>query len=345
MSKNVLSKNVFAKLILCACLFLALGAGAFAQKKPQKQVVIKLASMVPDNTPWGAALNKMAAEWLAASNGTVKLQVYANGTQGSEDDVLRKLNMNTIQAAVFTSFGLHKICPEIMTISVPFLIRDEGEFNEVLKTLKPDFEKTINSQNYYSMALLHGGWIKFFTRNPISVPADLKKQKVGSLPTEPELAQIFRTMGYQVVMVDANRVLVALNGGSIDAVYESPIAAAGFQHFGIAKNMASINICPFMGGLVLSKKAWDAVPAEYKPELQRITKKFEIDMQAALLKLEADATAEMKKHGLVVTEVNAQQAQAWYDDMTKATPSLLGTTFDKATYQKIEAILKAYRGK
>ncbi|MDR0403532.1 MAG: TRAP transporter substrate-binding protein DctP [Treponema sp.] len=331
-------------LLFAACLFLIPGFDMAAQRRPRRQTTIKLASMVPENTPWGAALNKMAAEWSAATNGEVRLQIYANGTQGSEEAVLQKLNMNAIQAAVLTSFGLNRIVPEMLTLSCPFLIRGEDEFVEVFKTIKPELEAKINAGNYYSLALVRGGWVRFFSRNPVFVPADLKRQKVGSVPSEPELAQVFRTMGYQVVMVDEKRLLVALNGGSIDAVYQSPIASAGFQYFGVAKHMASINIAPFMGGIVLNKHAWESIPEQHRDAIIRITRRIGSEIEASLMQLENDAVTTMSRHGLVVNTIDTRQAQQWYDDMTKATPSLLGTTFDRATYARIEGILKNYRG-
>ncbi|MDR2072334.1 MAG: TRAP transporter substrate-binding protein DctP [Spirochaetaceae bacterium] len=335
-----MKKKVFL-FVLAAML---LSVRAYAQRPP-RQIVIKLASMVPENTEWGQALNKLAAEWSRVSNGEVRLQVYANGTQGSEDAVLQKLNMNTIQAAVLTSFGLNKIAPDILTLSCPFLIRNDAELTEVLKTVKKDFEAQINSQNYFSLALIRGGWIKFFSRNPVFVPADLKIQKVGSIPSEPELAQAFRIMGYQVVMVDQSRLLIALRGGSIDAVYQSPMAAAGFQLFGAAKNMAAINIAPFMAGIVLNKHAWNSIPDRYKNELIRVTQRIGVEIESSLLKLENDAIRQMKNYGLVENQINSRQQQEWYNDMARVTPNLLGTTFNRAMYTKIDGILRSYRSR
>jgi TRAP-type C4-dicarboxylate transport system substrate-binding protein len=330
--------------ILALAVVLLLAPQAHAQRPPRK-TIIKLASMVPENTEWGQALNKLAAEWSRVTNGEVVLQVYANGTQGSEDAVLQKLNMNTIQAAVLTSFGLNKISPEILTLSCPFLIRNDAELAEVLKNVKGDLEAKINSQNYFSLALVRGGWVKFFSRSPVFVPADLKRQKVGSIPSEPELAQAFRTMGYQVVMVDQNRILIALRGGSIDAVYQSPLATAGFQLFGVAKHMASINIAPFMGGIVLNKHAWESIPGQYKSELIRVTQRIGTEIEVSLLKLENDAVRQMKNYGLTENQISPRQQQEWYDDMNRVIPNLLGATFNQAMYNKIDGILKAYRSR
>jgi len=337
-------KRTIAFYFVIAAVFFAV-LPVYGQKRQQGQVVIKLASMVPENTEWGRMVNKLSAEWSRVTNGEVQLQVFANGTQGSEDEVLRKLNMNTIQAAILTSIGLNKIAPEILTLSCPFLVRSDAEFNEVLKNVKGDFEAKINSQNYFTLALVKGGWVKFFSRNPVYVPADLKRQKVGSVPSEPEMARTFRSMGYQVVEVDTSRILIALNGGTIDAIYMSPIFAAGAQYFGVAKNMASINIAPFMGGVVMNKHAWESIPVQHRNNLINVTRRLGTELETSLLKLEAETIQQMKKNGLKENPVTPQQMQEWYDDVAKAVPSLLGGTFDRAMYNKIDGIVKTYRSR
>jgi TRAP-type C4-dicarboxylate transport system substrate-binding protein len=334
-------KKVFLALLVTQLFFIS--PAAFAQKRPGRPITIKLASMVPANTPWGAALNRMAKEWSEATNGEVRLQIYPNGTQGSETDVLQKLNMNVLQGAVFTSFGLNKIASEFLTLSCPFLIRNNDEFTSVFETLKPELEAIIDAQGYYTVALVKGGWIKIFSKSPVFVPGDLKRQKVGSDPQEPAMTQAFKSMGYQVIPVDGNRTLIALNGGTIESIYVSPISAAGFQFFGVAKNMASLNIAPFLGSVVLNKHTWDMIPDQYRSEIMKITKRFSMEIEASLSQLENDAITTMIKHGLIVNDLNPKQMQEWYDDLDRVIPTLVETTFDRKTYEKILALVTAYR--
>jgi len=332
-------KGVFV--IAVAALFFAV-MPVYGQR-PQKRVVIKLASMVPENTEWGQMISKLAAEWSRVTNGEVVLQVFANGTQGSEEEVLRKLNMNTIQAAILTSLGLTKIAPEILTLSCPFFVRDDAELEEILKVVKRDFEARINSQNYFALTLVNGGWLKIFSRNPVVVPADLKRQKVGTVPSEPELARAFRSMGYQVVEVDTSRLLIALNGGTIDAIYMSPIFAAGAQYFGVAKNMASINVAPFMAGVVLNKHAWESIPPQHRDALVAVSRRVGVELESSLIKLEVETVRQMKNNGLQENQVSPQHLEEWYNDADRAISGLLGSTFDQAMYNKINVILQKYR--
>ena len=331
-------------LIFTAALLCAVSLAVHAQRRPPRQITVKLASMVPANTPWGAALNRMAGEWSAATNGEVRMVIYPSGTQGSESDVLQKLNMNALQAAVFTSFGLNRIAPEIMTISIPMLIRNDEELTRVFDAIKPDLEARINSGDYFSMALVRGGWIKIFSRTPVFVPADLKRMKVGSDPLEPAMTSAFKSMGYQVVPVDSNRTLIALNGGTIDAIYVSPIASAGMQYFGVARNMSTVNIAPFLGGIVMNRHTWEQIPEQHRGAILAITRRIGTEIETSLAQLESDAIGAMVRNGLVINDVTPRQAQEWYDDLEKSIPLLLDSaTFDRNSYEKIDTLIRTFR--
>ncbi|MDR2759012.1 MAG: TRAP transporter substrate-binding protein DctP [Spirochaetaceae bacterium] len=311
----------------------------------RRRVTIKLASLVPENTPWGAALNRMAAEWRTASNGEVELVIYHNGVAGSEGDVLRKLKGNQIQAAILSSFGLNAITPnhEIMTLSCPFLIRNNEELDLVLNDIKPYLEERINREGFFTLAWSKAGWVKFFSKQPIFTPADLRRQKLGTSEQEPALMDAFKAMGYQMVPVAMNQALVYLNGGMIDVVYQSPINVGGLQIFGVAKNMASINIAPFMGGIVMNQAAWRSIPEQHKPALLRIAKRLETELDSSIQQLETNAITTMKNYGLKINEVSPAQEQLWYNDMNRVIPSLLGNTFNRDLYEKIEALLRVHR--
>jgi TRAP-type C4-dicarboxylate transport system substrate-binding protein len=155
----------------------------------------------------------------------------------------------------------------------------------------------------------------------------------------------FSTMGYQMVPLVLNDILVSLSNGKVDAVYISPMAAGGYQLFGVAKNMTSLNVAPFLGGLVLNQRAWRAVPDQYKPRLIEVTARIVRELDRSMSRLEDDMVNTMKQYGLVVHQVSPQQAQIWYDDTARAMPSLLESTFDRDLYQRIDSILKDYRNR
>jgi TRAP-type C4-dicarboxylate transport system substrate-binding protein len=309
----------------------------------QRKITIKLASLVPENTPWGAAINRMAVEWAQATNGEVELIVYHNGIAGAEGEVLRKLNLNQIQAAVFTSIGLNSVTPEIMTLSYPLLIRSDAELETVLQQLRPELDARIEKNGFTTLAWARAGWVKIFSKAPVFTPGDLRKQKLGTNPDELEMLQAFKAMGFQMVPVDMNDVLVSLNGGMIDAVYQSPISVAGYQIFGIAKNMSTVNLAPFMGGIIMNRIAWRRIPDRYKERLMEICKQLEKEIDGSIAALEAEAVRTMSQYGLVINAPSPAQETEWYQDMDQHETELVGRIFNREIYTRIKDILAEYR--
>jgi TRAP-type C4-dicarboxylate transport system substrate-binding protein len=324
-----------------SCLFfsgLLLPAPAFAQRK----VTIKLVSLVPENTPWGTLLNRMAAEWAALTGGEVELKIYHNN-KSSEADLIRQLNMNQIQAAMLSTLGMKLISPPVMTLSCPFLIRNNEELDLVLDSLKPDLEKGIGEKGYITLAWSKIGWVRFFSKSPVFVPADLKKQRLGTSNTETELIDAFRAMGYQIAPVALNQILVSLSGGQIDAVYQSPVNAGGLQIFGLAKNMASIRVAPFLGSIIMNRRGWNAIPERYRPGLMGTVRRVEAELDGSVQALEGEVIDTMLRYGLVINQLSSEQEQLWYADVEKTMPSLAGTIFDRDMYKRIESLLRPLR--
>jgi TRAP-type C4-dicarboxylate transport system substrate-binding protein len=343
-SSGILKTRLLVKRIWVLIGLILLGSVAGLETaSAQRKVTIKLASLAPENTPWGKALNRMAKEWTAATNGQVEVVVYHNGIAGDEADVIRKLNLNQIQGGVLSSFGLNLIIPEILTLSVPFVIRNDIELGVILNTLKPELEGKIYEKGFFPLVLAKAGWARIFSKIPVFVPRDLKRQKVGTPPETPQLTQALKTMGYQMVPITLNETLLALNSGMVEAIYQSPIYVGGMQIFGVTKYMASINLAPLMGGIILNQQAWRAIPDQYKSQLGIISQDIAQELEVSITQLEAEVIKTMSNYGLVINQISPEQEQVWYQDINQFLPALLGTIFDRDIYLKIDAVLQGYR--
>jgi TRAP-type C4-dicarboxylate transport system substrate-binding protein len=334
MKKNILLAG--AVLFLC-------GQFAFAAPK----VIVRLASLVPENTAWGASLNKLAKEWKDATNGDVDVIIYHGGIISSNEvEVLQKLRQNQVQAAVLTSAGLSAISDNIWTLSCPFLIQNNDELDYVLNDIKPSIEASIEAKNYKVVEWSKAGWIKFFGRDPIPVPEDLKKQKLVSDNTTPVINSVFKKLGYNVVMTNYNDTLSTLSSRKADAVYQLPIFVAAMQVFGIAKNMCSVNVAPVMGGIVVNETTWKKIPDKYKPKLLDICANLEKENNSSIADMEKSAIDIMLKNGLVINQVSPAEESLWVKETLGAMPDLIaGNIIDKDLYQRIEVLLKKKRGK
>jgi len=309
----------------------------------QKKITLKMASPIPENTPWGEALIKIGNEWRRISNGEVDIVIYHNNTAGNEDAVVRSLRLNQIQMAVLSTLGMYEITPEIMTLSCPFLIRTDDELDFVLEKLKTDLEQRITNKGYFTLAWSSVGWIKFFSKAPVFTPADMKKQKLGTNQALSELNQAFERMGFKMIPVQRDQLLISLGNNTLDAVFESPISIGSTQIFGVAKNMASINIAPFMGSIIINQRAWRSIPDKYKPEFIAAARRVEKELYHSVRQLEDEMISTMENYGLKVNQLTPANEQAWYNETNSVIPGLLGTTFNRELYAQIEELLKQHR--
>ena len=335
--------------IFVAMLILGAGKGnLFAQRgSTQKETLeVKIASPLPKESPWGRTLDRIAAEWGRITGNQIRLRVLHGGTEGGEEKMHISLTGNTIQAAIFTSFGLSSINPSIMTMSAPFLIHNDDELNFVMKEVQGDLEARINGNNYFMLAWSKSGFVNIFSKDPVFTPDDLKRQKIASNSEGAKMNTAFITMGFQIVDTDWTDVGPKLNAGVIAAIYQNPAAIAAFQLHIQLKHMLSLNIAPILGGIVVNQVTWKKIgelDPKYPSELMRATRRIAEEFDNSMQKTINDAVNSMTRAGLKVNKPSPAQEQLWYNEIERVSPILLGTTFDKELYQKVTDILARYR--
>jgi TRAP-type C4-dicarboxylate transport system substrate-binding protein len=344
MYKRILSA-VFA-----AALMLGAGSGAalFAQRgtRAQEIIEVRLASPLPQQSPWGRTLDRVAAEWNRVTGGQVRLRVLHNGIEGGESKMYLSLASNAIQAAVFTSFGLSQINPAIITVSAPFIIRNEDELDAVMNEIQDDLEARLNSGDYTLVSWSRVGFVNVFSREPVLTPGDLKRQRLATNSEVEEMNAAFKAMGYQVVDSDWVSVGTKAAAGAITAFYQNPAGVAALQLHRNMNNMLSIGIAPFLGGIVINKVTWNRIGSlnpRFQQELLRVTRQISAELDATMQKNVSDAVSAMARDGLMINRPSQAQEQLWYSDAERVIPSLLGSLYDRELYGKISDILTRYR--
>jgi TRAP-type C4-dicarboxylate transport system substrate-binding protein len=325
--------------------FLLQANAAFAQRGTSQSntVDVRLASFMPRNSDWGRTLDRMAAEWARVTNNRVRLRIIHDGVEGGEQKTLSSLSTNNIQAALFTSFGLHSICPSVLTMSAPFLIRNETELDLVLKEAKPILDAQAGRTNYVILSWSKGGWVNIFSKEPIVTPDDLRRQKMATNPDDAKLNAAFKAMGFNLVESEITDIGPKIASNMVNAFYQTPASVAPLGVYKQLNNMMDISIAPFLGAIVINRVTWNRISAADQNEIMRVTQGITADFEKVMPRMVTDAIAMMQRNGLKVNTVSPAQQQLWYDEVQKAMPSLIGNTFDPELYNKINDILRSSR--
>jgi len=310
---------------------------------PGAKTVVKIASIAPKNSPWDKALEKMAADWERLSNGAVEVKIFPGSIAGNEQDVIRKIRLGALQGGVFSNMGLAKIDPSLTVLSIPFLFHSREEFNAVFDRMKPVLEKKLESQGFKMMLWTLAGWVNFFTKAPVADPDDLKKQKLSVTSDFPELEQVWKRMGYEVVPGDANSLMIQLQSGAVSGAYLPPLLAASGQYFALVPHMFAPSLAPLVGGLLLGDKAWASIPADLRGPFLEAVAAAARGLYEETMTLEADAVKMMKDNGLTVHDPPAEKLAKWYEAAGQAVERFIGPVFSKEIYDQVFGYVQEYR--
>ncbi len=305
-------------------------------------LTIKLGTLAPIGSPWEIGLRRIAADWDRISGGTVTLRIYAGGIAGDEPDMVRKMRIGTLNAAGITVSGLQGIFKGFKTLSYPLLVRNDDELSDVLDHMKPFFEQELEKRGFHAVMWSPGGWVYIFSRRPVVYPQDLKSQKLWVWSDDPDEVQAYQRAGFQTVSLAVTDLMISLQGGMIDALVTSPLLAASNQWFGIVNNMSTIKLGPLWGATLVTEKTWSEVPADLRPKLMEAAQKVADSLAPDLAKADDQAIAIMKKYGLTINKVPPKAEAEWADLLDKTFSGLVGTTYDKTSYDMAVKYLNEY---
>ena len=323
--------------ILIALLAVLLVSGALSAK-----VAVKLATLAPEGSAWYDTIKNMGDEWKKATNGEVTIRIYPGGVAGDETDVVRKMRVGQLQAAAMTSVGMGDIIPEIQALQMPMMIQSYEELDYIMDKIKPKLEARLEEKGFKVLNWGDVGWVKFFAQKPVKVPEDLKGQAMFVWGGDTNIVAAWKDAGFKVVPLAPTDIMTSLQTKMINAFSTTPLAAASFQWFGLAKNMTDIKWACLMGGTLIEKKTWEKIPAEKRDELDKIAKKSGQKQKKEIRELENKATEIMVKNGLNIVTLTAEDNRIWTEKAKGAYPRLLNSPELKAMYEEVKGYHEEY---
>lgn len=310
---------------------------------PANALTVKLGSLAPSGSPWDKGLRQIAAEWSSISNGKIVLKIYPGGIVGDEEDMIRKMRIGQLSAAAITGVGLCRIFSGILAVQLPLLIRSDEELFYVLDKMKPSFEKRLEAKGFKILVWSKVGWVHFFSKNPVVGPDDLKKQRMFIYAGDPDGVQAWKDAGFHPVPLAPTDIMSSLQSNMVEAFSATPLSAASYQWFGLAKNMCGMKWAPLIGGIVVTTRTWEKIPSSQRPELLEATRKIALKLQAEANKSDEQALTVMKQHGLVINPVPPDVEAQWEAGVQNAFTKLAGRSFDKASYEEVRQHLVIFR--
>jgi len=327
-----------AQLVLAVTL-LALGAvDAAAQAK------LRLATLAPKNTSFHKSLIEMGEKWRKSTGGAVTLTIYTDGTQGGEADMVRRMRVGQLQAGLLSVAGLLQIDESVTALQLmPMTFRDFNELDHVSEKLRPTLEKKLEEKGFVALFWADAGWVRFFSKQPARLPDDYKRMKMFVWTGDTRSSAVMRAIGINAVPLEQTDILIGLQTGLIDAVPTIPVYALAGQFQNPAPHMLDINWVPLVGACVVTKKAWDALPANQRQEMLKAAAEAGKQIRERARNESNEAVEAMKQRGLKVTVPDDGTLAHWHKFAEDVQPSIRGKVVPAEMYDEVQRLLREYR--
>ncbi len=325
---------------LCAALLFAASPAEAGRK-----VKIKHGTLAPEGSPWHTAMLRMGKRWKKASKGKVRLKIYPGGVAGDEGDMLRKIHIGQLQSATLTGIGLGRIARSTVALQVPMMFQSYEELDYVRDQIEPRLLADLEKAGFIVLNWGDAGWVHFFSKDPGSTPDHFRQWKMFLWAGDPESEEAFKAAGFQPVPMSSTDVMSGLQSGLISWYGTTPLFALSSQWFGLTKHMVAVKWSPLNGATIISKKAWEKIPAELRPALMKIAKEEGAAVRKEVRELGAKAISAMKDRGLKVIEPDAKTVAEWQKAAELGYPVIRNKVVSADLFDQVKTLTEAFRKK
>jgi len=323
---NTSSRDYFRFFILGAAFF------TLSLAPPPKPVIIKLATLAPVGSPWYEVLQDVVQEWQEITDNQVQVKLYPGGIAGDERDLITKMRLDHIQAAAMTATGISDIDKGIFGLSLPLMLQDYNQLDWLRAQISDELTRRLDETGFVVLAWVDVGWVYWFSLQPIYTPEDLQKQRIFTWSSGPNVEGLWKSGGFHSVSIAATDVLPALQTGLIEALGTTPLVAATSQWFGVAKYMNPVKWSVMTGGIIITKQAWERIPAELHPKLRAAIQRHQDRIKNEIRYMDDEAIRVMKEHGLQVVNLSPEDRASWRNWLEPHLPKLRGLLTDTTMF-------------
>ncbi len=264
---------------------------------------LRIGYILPVQSQLGAGATVFAEEVTKRTGGRIAIQQFADSTLGGDVELLKGVQLGSIDLAFVTGMGLPTILPDAGVLNIPFLFHDISQAHAVLDgPIGESFRKQFAAKDLVMLAWGENG-LRHMTnaRRPLVTPEDLKGIKMR-VPQSEVLLKGFQALGVEVASLPFPQLFEALRAGKFDG-QENPIATIRAAKFDQVQKFLTLSGHAYDPAVFLmAPDAFDELSAEDKAsfvEAAKLGGKASRDFAA---KAETEGVGALRQAGMTVQE-------------------------------------------
>ncbi|MGR5063071.1 TRAP transporter substrate-binding protein [Photobacterium sp. DNB22_13_2] len=312
-------KNVLTAVIGAALTF---GATASAYAA----TTLKLSHNHPRDHAVHQAMDAMAKEVRALTDGEVRIRIYPDAQLGTQRESMELMQNGALEMVKTNAAELEAFAPAYAAFNLPYLFRDKSHYYNVKEgEVGEEILASSRDSGFVGVTYYDAGARSFYTSKPINTPEDLKGMKIRVQPSPSAIAMV-NALGGSPTPLAYGELYTALQQGVVDAAENNIPSFSLSRHGEVSKYFSLDEHTMVPDVLVISTKAYDGLSEEHREALKTASMNSMELMKKLWAESEAEERANAEKLGVKFVKPNktafVEAVQPMYDALETSNPEL-----------------------
>lgn len=267
--------------------------------------VLKLNLPSTQTDPMSVSSAKFAELVEKNSNGAVRIQMFYNGTLGSQKASISGMQTGTIDMTNQTTAWVESLSPHIQALDLPFAFSDEAAAERVLDgPIGRQISSELAKRGILVLSWATNGWRDFeLVSATVTKPADMHNLKIR-IQSGAVYVSMVKALDAVPTVIDFSEVYLALQQKVVDGLEVPPPTVIATKLNEVVKSISLTHHMYNPAPLMMSKVRFDGLPADQQ--------KAVTDAGAAVLPVwrqiykdfQEKALVDLKAKGLAINTVD-----------------------------------------
>ncbi len=318
--------------------------GSSDPARAQNKRVIRTATLAPRGSSIYRSFKKLDKVVRNVSDGAWSAQVFSGGIAGDEKDVIRKMRVGQMDAAVLTTTGLSQIVKQVALLDTPGVVDSYADLEAVEKEMFGEWQEMFWKQD----ARLTGWWevgrYRLFSKGPIRTLQELRAHRAWLWPDSLVLNELWRAAEVTAVPLGVPDVYGALQTGMVDCAVSTPEALIAMVWHSKLDHMSGKPTGVLLMGWLVSKKTWEAMPDNVKEAVEKWIAETKEEQKKTARKMDIVYTKKLIKRGMVVTKHTPEYARDEEKIYQTVRKRLTGRVWPASLFKRVMAVTGKNKG-
>jgi TRAP-type C4-dicarboxylate transport system substrate-binding protein len=329
--------------IVCAAILVVFCLPEAAQaRKPQFEW--KVGTLAPRNVGWAKQVEEVlmpAIERITEKD--LNLRIYWGGVMGDDEDCIKKMRIDQLQAGGLTASGAILILPDWAVVEIPFLFNNYDEVDFVKPRMFDRFDQLMAERGFKLVVWIDQDFDQLYSvRRPLEKPEDFRGMRFVTWygPLEERVLEL---LGSRPIPINVPEVSASMRSGIAEANIAPAIWMVGSQMYSVARYVNDMNIRYAPALIVVTKKAYEEIPKAYQDGI--IAERWEItdNFVAGTRRDNAKSLEAMIRYGMKKANITPANLARFQQILEPVGQEMVGKLYSQELLDELKGHIAEYR--